>query len=65
MSAGEKVELYKIIMRERNENAELEKLRIEQNENYKELQKKYKTLEKFKIKNWSGKFKKRKRKTTN
>ena len=45
MSAGEKVELYKIIMRERNENAELEKLRIEQNENCEELQKKYKTLE--------------------
>ena len=45
MSSGEKAELYKIIMRERNENAELEKLRIEQNENYKELQKKYKTLE--------------------
>ena len=45
MSANEKAELYKIIMRERNENAELEKLRIEQNEKYKELQNKYKILE--------------------
>ena len=45
MSSNEKAELYKIIMRERNENAELEKLRIEQNEKYKELQNKYKILE--------------------
>ena len=45
MSPNEKAELYKIIMRERNENAELEKLRIEQNEKYKELQNKYKILE--------------------
>ena len=45
MSTNEKAELYKIIMRERNENAELEKLRIEQNEKYKELQNKYKILE--------------------
>lgn len=45
MSANEKAELYKIIMRERNENAELEKLRIEQNEKYKLLQNKYKILE--------------------
>ena len=45
MSSGEKAELYKIIMRERNENAELEKLRISQNEKYKELQNKYKILE--------------------
>ena len=45
MSSNEKAELYKIIMRERNENAELEKIRIEQNEKYKELQNKYKVLE--------------------
>ena len=45
MTANEKAELYKIIMRERNENAELEKLRIEQNEKFKELQNKYKILE--------------------
>ena len=45
MSSNEKAELYKIIMRERNENAELEKLRIGQNEKYKELQNKYKILE--------------------
>ena len=45
MSSNEKAELYKIIMRERNENAELEKLRISQNEKYKELQNKYKILE--------------------
>ena len=45
MSPNEKAELYKIIMRERNENAELEKLRIGQNEKYKELQNKYKILE--------------------
>ena len=45
MSSNEKAELYKIIMRERNENAELEKLRIEQNEKYKELHNKYKILE--------------------
>ena len=45
MSSNEKAELYKIIMRDRNENAELEKLRIEQNEKYKELQNKYKILE--------------------
>ena len=45
MSANEKAELYKIIMRERNENTELEKLRIEQNEKYKLLQNKYKILE--------------------
>ena len=45
MSSNEKAELYKIIMRERNENAELEKIRIEQNEKYKELQNKYKALE--------------------
>ena len=45
MTANEKAELYKIIMRERNENAELEKLRISQNEKYKELQNKYKILE--------------------
>ena len=45
MTGNEKAELYKIIMRERNENAELEKLRIEQNEKFKELQNKYKILE--------------------
>ena len=45
MTSNEKAELYRIIMRERNENAELEKLRIEQNERYKELQNKYKILE--------------------
>ena len=45
MSSNEKAELYKIIMRERNENAELERLRIEQNEKYKELQNKCKLLE--------------------
>ena len=45
MTANEKAELYKIIMRERKENAELEKLRIEQNEKFKELQNKYKILE--------------------
>ena len=45
MSSNEKAELYKIIMRERKENAELEKIRIEQNEKYKELQNKYKVLE--------------------
>ena len=45
MSSNEKAELYKIIMRERSENAELEKLRIEQNEKFKELQNKYKFME--------------------
>ena len=50
MSSNEKAELYKIIMRERNENAELEKLRIEQNEKYKELHNKYKILEMNNIK---------------
>ena len=45
MSPSEKAELYKIIMRERNENAELEKLRLEQNEKYKRLKNKYKMLE--------------------
>ena len=42
---NEKAELYKIIMRERNENAELEKLRLEQNEKYKKLKNKYKIIE--------------------
>ena len=42
---NEKAELYKIIMRERNENAELEKLRLNQNEKYKKLKNKYKLLE--------------------
>ena len=42
---NEKAELYKIIMRERNENAELEKLRLEQNEKYKKLKHKYKIME--------------------
>ena len=45
MTPNEKAELYKIIMRERNENAELEKLRLEQNEKYKRLKNKYKMLE--------------------
>ena len=45
MSPNEKAELYKIIMRERNENAELEKLRLEQNEKFKKLKNKYKILE--------------------
>ena len=45
MSPSEKAELYKIIMRERNENAELEKLRLEQNEKFKKLKNKYKILE--------------------
>ena len=45
MSSNEKAELYRIIMRERSENAELEKLRIEQNEKFKELQNKYKFME--------------------
>ena len=45
MSPTEKAELYKIIMRERNENAELEKLRLEQNEKFKKLKNKYKILE--------------------
>ena len=45
MSPSEKAELYKIIMRERNENAELEKLRLEQNEKFKRLKNKYKILE--------------------
>ena len=45
MTPNEKAELYKIIMRERNENAELEKLRLEQNEKYKKLKYKYKILE--------------------
>ena len=45
LSSNEKAKLYKIIMRERNENAELEKLRIAQNDKYKELQNKYKILE--------------------
>ncbi len=45
MTPNEKAELYKIIMRERNENAELEKLRLEQNEKYKKLKNKYKILE--------------------
>ena len=45
MSPTEKTELYKIIMRERNENAELEKLRLEQNEKFKKLKNKYKILE--------------------
>ena len=35
MSPSEKAELYKIIMRERNENAELEKLNLEKIESYK------------------------------
>ena len=42
---NEKAELYKIIMRERNENAELEKLRLEQNEKYKKLKNKYKIIQ--------------------
>ena len=45
LNPNEKAELYKIIMRERNENAELEKLRIEQNEKFKELMNKCKMLE--------------------
>ena len=45
MTPNEKAELYKIIMRERNENAELEKLRLEQNEKYKKLKNKYKMME--------------------
>ena len=45
MSPSEKAELYKIIMRERNENAELEKLRLEQNEKFKKLKNKQKILE--------------------
>ena len=45
MTPNEKAELYKIIMRERNENAELEKLRLEQNEKYKILKNKYKMME--------------------
>ena len=45
MNPNEKAELYKIIMRERNENAELERLRIEQNEKFKEIMNKCKMLE--------------------
>ena len=45
MTSNEKGELYRIIMRERKENEELEKLRIEQNEKIKELQNKNKILE--------------------
>ena len=44
MTPNEKAELYKIIMRERNENAELEKLRLEQNEKFKKLKDKYKMI---------------------
>ena len=44
MSPNEKAELYKIIMRERNENAELEKVRLEQNEKFKKLKEKYKMI---------------------
>ena len=50
MTSTEKAELYKIIMRERNENAELERLRLEQNEKYKLLKNKYKILEKNNLK---------------
>ena len=45
MTPNEKAELYKIIMRERNENAELERIRLEQNEKYKKLKNKYKIME--------------------
>ena len=45
MTPSEKAELYKIIMRERNENAELERIRLEQNEKYKKLKNKYKIME--------------------
>ena len=45
MSPNEKAELYKIIMRERNENAELEKVRLEQNEKFKKLKEKYKMIQ--------------------
>ena len=45
MSPNEKAELYKIIMRERNENAELEKIRLEQNEKFKKLKDKYKMIQ--------------------
>lgn len=45
LTPNEKAELYKIIMRERKENNELEKMRICQNEKYKESENKCKLLE--------------------
>ena len=45
MTPNEKAELYKIIMRERNENAELERIRLQQNEKYKKLKNKYTIIE--------------------
>lgn len=45
LTINEKAELYKIIMRERKENYELEKMRILQNERYKDSQNKCKILE--------------------